>query len=70
MEGKLLDPETISAWIAKQSAANSIDPADIETDLYETFLNAKHNAASKAAEASTVEDERNVLCEKQSPYSQ
>jgi hypothetical protein len=49
-------PETISAWIAKQSAANSIDPTDIETDLYQTFLNAKHNAASKAAEASTVED--------------
>jgi hypothetical protein len=49
-------PETISAWIAKQSAANSIDSTDIETDLYQTFLNAKHNAASKAAEASTVED--------------
>ncbi len=49
-------PETISAWIAKQSAANSINPADIETDLFETLLNAKHNAASKAAEASTVEE--------------
>jgi hypothetical protein len=53
-------PETISAWIAKQSAANSIDPADIEADLYETFLNAKHNAASRAAEASTVEE--NAAC--------
>lgn len=52
---KAPDPGTISAWIAKQSAANSIDIADIETDLFETFLNAKHNAASKAAEASTVE---------------
>jgi hypothetical protein len=48
--------ETISAWIAKQSGANSIDPADIQTDLFETLLNAKHNAASKAAEASTVEE--------------
>lgn len=53
--------ETISAWIARQSAANSIDPADIETDLFETFLNAKHNAASKAAEASTV-DENATYC--------
>ncbi len=49
-------PETTSAWIAKQSAANSIDPLDIETDLFETFLNAKENEASKAAEASTVEE--------------
>ena len=49
-------PETISVWIAKQSAANSIGPADIETDLYETLLNAKQDAASKAAEASTVEE--------------
>ena len=48
-------PETISEWIAKQSVANSIDPADIETDLYETLLNAKQNAASEAAEAPTVE---------------
>jgi hypothetical protein len=49
-------PATIAAWIAKQSAANSIDPTDIEVDLYQTFLNAKHNAASKAAGASTVEE--------------
>lgn len=48
--------ETISSWIAKQSSTNSIDPADIETDLFEAFLNAKHNAASKAAEAPTVEE--------------
>jgi hypothetical protein len=54
-------PETMSAWIAKQSAANSIDPADIETDLFETLLNTKHNAASKAAEASTV-DENATYC--------
>lgn len=59
-------PETISAWIAKQSAANSIDPADIETDLYETFLNAKHNAASKAAEASTVEENETYCAEAKS----
>ena len=49
-------PETISVWIAKQSAANSISLADIESGLFETLLNAKHNAASKAAEASTVEE--------------
>ena len=49
-------PKTITAWIAKQSAANSINPADIEIDLYETLLNAKHDASSKAAEASTVEE--------------
>jgi hypothetical protein len=49
-------PETISAWIAKQSVASSIDPADIETDLYETSLNAKQNAASEAAEAPTIEE--------------
>jgi len=59
-------PETISAWIAKQSAANSIDPTDIETDLYQTFLNAKHNAASKAAEASTVEDNATYCAEAKS----
>jgi len=56
-------PETISAWIAKQSAANSIDPTDIEADLYQTFLNAKHNAASKASEASTVEDNATYCAE-------
>jgi hypothetical protein len=56
-------PETISAWIVNQSAANSIDPADIETDLFETFLNAKHNAASKAAEAPTVEDNSTYCAE-------
>jgi KAP family P-loop domain len=56
-------PETISAWIAKQAEANSIDPVDIETDLYQTFLNAKHDAASKAAEASTVEDNATYCAE-------
>jgi hypothetical protein len=50
--------ETISAWIAKQSDTNSIDPADIKTDLFETLLNAKHNAASEAAEASTLEENK------------
>lgn len=59
-------PEMISAWIAKQSAANSIDPADIEADLYQTFLNSKHNAASKAAEASTVEDNATYCAEAKS----
>jgi hypothetical protein len=49
-------PETISAWIVKQSVANSIDQADIEADLFQTLLNAKHNDASKAAEASTTEE--------------
>jgi hypothetical protein len=48
--------ETISAWIAKQSATNSIDHADIETDLFEALLNAKHDAAFKAGEAATVEE--------------
>jgi hypothetical protein len=56
-------PETISAWVAKQSAANSIDPADIETGLYEAFLNAKHNAASSAAEASTLEENATYCAE-------
>lgn len=59
-------PETISAWIAKQSAASSIDPADIETDLYETFLNAKHNETSRAAEASTVEENATYCSEAKS----
>lgn len=59
-------PGTISSWIAKQSAANSIDPTDIEADLYQTFLNAKHNAASKAAEASTVEDNATYCTEAKS----
>lgn len=48
-------PDTISAWVTKQSEANSIGTADVEAGLFETMLNAKHNAASKAAEASTVE---------------
>jgi len=54
--------ETISGWIAKQSATNWIDSADIEVDLFETLLNAKHEAASKAAEAPTVE-ENSKYCE-------
>jgi len=49
-------PETISSWIAKQTAAHSIARTDIEADLYQTLLNAKHQAASNAAEASTVEN--------------
>ena len=48
--------QTISEWIVKQAIANSIDKIDIEADLFETLLNAKHNAASKAAEESTVEE--------------
>jgi hypothetical protein len=46
----------ISAWIANQAAEISIDPTDVETDLFEALLNAKHNAASMAAEAPTVEE--------------
>jgi hypothetical protein len=48
--------ETITTWIAKQANANSIDTVDVETDLFQTFLNAKDTAASKAAEAATVEE--------------
>lgn len=58
--------ETISAWIAKQSRANSIDPADIETELFKVFLIAKHNAASKAAEASTAEENATACAEAKS----
>jgi hypothetical protein len=49
-------PQTISTWITKQSVANSMDQIDIETDLFQTFLNARHDAASSAAGASTVGD--------------
>ena len=59
-------PETISTWIEKQSNANSIDQTDIEIDLFQTFLNAKHNAASSAAEASTVADNAAQCAEAQS----
>lgn len=59
-------PETISAWIVKQATANSMDQADIEIDLFQTFLNAKHNAASSAAEASTLEDNAARCAEAQS----
>jgi uncharacterized protein YidB (DUF937 family) len=59
-------PEAISAWISKQAATNSIDPADIETELFETFLNAKQNAASKAAETSTVEENATHCAEAES----
>jgi hypothetical protein len=52
--------------MAKQVEANSIDPLDIETDLYQTFLNAKHDAASKAAEASTVEENASHCAEAKS----
>lgn len=58
--------ETISGWIAKQSATNWIDPADIEKDLFETLLNAKHEYASKAAEASTVEENSTYCAEAES----
>ena len=45
-------PDTISASrVTKQSEANSIGTADVEAGLFETMLNAKHNAASKAAES-------------------
>ncbi len=58
--------ETISAWIAKLSAANSIDQADIEGDFFQTLLNAKQNAAAKAAEAPTVEENAVQCAEAQS----
>jgi KAP family P-loop domain len=48
--------ETITAWIATQATVNSIDAVDVESDLFQTFLNAKEAAASKAAEAATVEE--------------
>jgi energy-coupling factor transporter ATP-binding protein EcfA2 len=59
-------PETISKWIEKQSNANSMDQTDIEIDLFQTFLNAKHNAAASAAEASTVADNADQCAEAQS----
>ena len=59
-------PETISMWIAKQSNANSMDQTDIEIDLFQTFMNAKHNAASSAAEAPTVADNAAQCAEAQS----
>jgi hypothetical protein len=52
--------ETISGWIAEQSNDNWIDSADIENELFETLLKAKHASASRAAEASTVEE--NATC--------
>jgi hypothetical protein len=58
--------ETISGWVAKQSATNWIDPSDIEKDLFETLLNAKHEFASKAAEASTVEENSRYCAEAKS----
>jgi uncharacterized protein YidB (DUF937 family) len=58
--------ETISGWISSQSAANSIDPSDIETELFETFLNARDSATSKAAEATTVEKNAALCGEAQS----
>jgi KAP family P-loop domain len=48
-------PETISAWIIEHSAANSVDPADIQTEIFDTLLSAIDNAAFDAAHASTVE---------------
>jgi len=55
-------PETISAWIAAHSLAQSIDRADIERDLFETLLNARHNIASEAAEALTIKENK-ALCD-------
>jgi hypothetical protein len=48
--------ETIAAWITHQCDANSIDPSSLETDLFQTLINAKENATSKASDASTVEE--------------
>lgn len=47
-------PDTLSAWISEHSIANSMERTDIENDLFETMLNAKHNAESEAANASTT----------------
>ncbi|MFP5231159.1 MAG: P-loop NTPase fold protein, partial [Acidobacteriota bacterium] len=59
-------PETISAWIAEQSADGSISEADVETDLYGNLLNEKQDAATRAAEASTVKDNATHCREAQS----
>lgn len=48
--------DTIAAWIAHQCSANSIDSLAMETDLFQTLLNAKETATSKASEASTVQE--------------
>lgn len=58
--------QTISIWIEKQSTANSMDLTDVETDLFETLLNAKHDADSKAAETTTVEDNARYCAESRS----
>jgi hypothetical protein len=47
---------TLSTWISGQETANSIDTADIETELFDTLLNAKHTAESKAAESAAEQD--------------
>ena len=48
-------PQTISDWIADHSEAQSIERADIETELFETLLNAKDNELSAAASDNTIE---------------
>ena len=58
--------QTILAWVTRQSAANSIAPEDVENELFDTLLSATHNAASKAAEAVTVEENAKYCVEAQS----
>lgn len=49
-------PETLAAWIAEHANTRSIDSAELESDLFETLMNAGYNAASEAAEARTIEE--------------
>lgn len=48
--------QTMLPWVITQATVNSIDAVDVESDLFQTLLNAKDTAASKAAEAATVEE--------------
>lgn len=59
-------PDTISSWIAEQSMTNLIDPSDIEAELFQTFLSAKQNAVSKAADATTIDENANHCAEAKS----
>jgi hypothetical protein len=54
---------TISTWITENSAANSMNLADTQQDLFDALLNAMYDAGSSAAQARTLED-NSLYCAK------